>query len=77
MSDLGLIDCFCVLTWSAAMQISCKKRIFLHIKELNPYSIFFCSPTWLPLHFLYTNMATVSSWVHDLHKGWFVTIVTV
>ena len=55
MSDLGLIDCFCVLTWSAAMQISCKKRIFLHIKELNPYRIFF----------LFTNMAAVAFFIHQ------------
>lgn len=56
MSDLGLIDRFCVLTWSAAIKISCKKRIFLHIKELNPYRIFFLftnisifyTPNWPP-----------------------------
>ena len=55
MSDLGLIDCFCVLTWSAAMQISCKKEFFLHIKEFNIYRIFF----------LFTNMAAVAFFIHQ------------
>ena len=50
MSDLGLIDRFCVLTWFAAMQISCKKEFFLRIKEFNLYRIFF----------LFTNMAAVA-----------------
>ena len=55
MSGLGLIDRFCVLTWSAAMQISCKKKnFFLHIKELNPHRILF----------LFTNMAAVAFFIH-------------
>ena len=56
MSDLGLIDRFCVLTWSAAMQISCKKKnFFIYIKELNPHRILF----------LFTNMAAVAFFIHQ------------
>ena len=55
MSDLGLTDRFCALTRSSAMQISCKKEFFLHIKELNLHRIFF----------LFTNMAAVAFFVHQ------------
>ena len=55
MSDLGLIDCFCVLTWSAAMQISCKKRIFFTYKRVESLQDFF----------LFTNMAAVAFFIHQ------------
>ena len=59
MSDLGLIDRFCVLTWSAAMQISCKKKNFFTYKRVKSPQDFisvhqhgcrciFYTPIWPP-----------------------------